>query len=74
MGVAKGLATSNLASANDLAVFTAICMCWSGYLSTHVAMMDAIGSKDLTSKAIFSHTIGGLVAGFSAHIVFMLIA
>lgn len=74
MGVAKELVTSNLASANDLAVFTAICMCWSGYLSTHVAMMDAIGSKDLTSKAIFSHTIGGLVAGFSAHIVFMLIA
>lgn len=74
MGVAKGLVTSNLASANDLAVFTAICMCWSGYLSTHVAMMDAIGSKDLTGKAILSHTIGGIVAGFSAHFIFMVLA
>lgn len=74
MGVAKGLVTSNLASANDLAVFTAICMCWSGYLSTHVAMMDAIGSKDLTGKAILSHTIGGIVAGFSAHLIFMVLA
>lgn len=74
MGVAKGLVTSNLASANDLAVFTAIYMCWSGYLSTHVAMMDAIGSKDLTGKAILSHTIGGIVAGFSAHLIFMVLA
>lgn len=70
LGVVKGLVANNLATANDLAVFTAICMCWSGYLSTHVAMMDAIGAKELTSKALLSHTIGGLVAGVSAHLLF----
>ena len=70
LGVVKGLVVNNLATANDLAVFTAICMCWSGYLSTHVAMMDTIGAKELTSKALLSHTIGGLVAGVSAHLLF----
>lgn len=70
LGVVKGLVANNLATANDLAVFTSICMCYSGYLSTHVAMMDAIGAKELTGKAILSHTIGGLVAGVSAHLLF----
>lgn len=70
LGVVKGLVSNNLATANDLAVFTSICMCYSGYLSTHVAMMNAIGAKELTGKAILSHTIGGLVAGVAAHLLF----
>lgn len=59
---------------NAIAVFTAIGMCWSGYLSTHTAMLDALGYRKLTSKAILSHTIGGLVAGISAHWLFVLYA
>ena len=58
---------------NDIAVFTAMGMCWSGYLSTHVGMMDALNARDLTSKAIISHTIGGLCAGISAHFIYILI-
>lgn len=34
--------------------------------------MDAIGAKELTGSAILSHTIGGIVAGVSAHLLFML--
>jgi len=52
---------------NAIAVFTAIGMCWSGYLSTHTAMLDTLGYRSLTSKAILAHTIGGLVAAFIAH-------
>ena len=48
-------------------------MCWSGYLSTHVGMMDALNARELTSKAILSHTIGGICAGVSAHFIFMII-
>ena len=59
---------------NDIAVFTAMGMCWSGYLSTHVGMMDALNARELTGKAILSHTIGGLCAGISAHFIFMLIS
>ena len=59
---------------NAIAVFTAIGMCWSGYLSTHTAMLDSLGYRELTSKAILSHTIGGLVAAIVAHWVFVLYA
>ena len=57
---------------NAIAVFTAIGMCWSGYLSTHTAMLDSLGFRNLTSKAILAHTIGGLVAAFMAHWTYML--
>ena len=60
------------ADGNAIAVFTAIGMCWSGYLSTHTAMLDSLGYRELTSKAILAHTIGGLVAAFIAHWVFVL--
>ncbi len=58
---------------NAIAVFTAIGMCWSGYLSTHTAMLDSLGYRELTPKAILSHTIGGLIAAIVAHMVYTLI-
>ena len=64
---------SGLIGANDVAVFTAMGMCWSGYLSTHIGMMDALGVRKLSSKAIVSHTIGGLAAGVIAHYLFVLL-
>ncbi len=63
----------NMISSNDIAVFTAMGMCWSGFLSTHVAMFDVLGHKELISKAIFSHLIGGIVAGISAHYILIII-
>lgn len=60
--VSKGIVTGN-----DIAVFTAMGMCWSGFLSTHTAMLDALGYRALTSRAIISHTLGGLGAGVFAH-------
>ena len=73
IGLVPGLVSDGLASGNDIAVFTAMCMCWSGYLSTHVAMMDSLRFRELTGKAIMCHTIGGLIAGVSAHLLYMLI-
>lgn len=58
---------------NDIAVFTAMGMCWSGYLSTHVGMMDALGVRKLSSKAILSHTMGGICAGMVAHFIYLLV-
>ena len=76
VGAALGLVPSFIAEGwadgNAIAVFTAIGMCWSGYLSTHTAMLDSLGYRELTSKAILAHTIGGLVAAIVAHWVFML--
>lgn len=67
------LVSSGLAGGNEIAVFTAMGMCWSGYLSTHVSMMDALGRRELIHTAILSHTIGGVIAGFAAHILFVLV-
>lgn len=78
VGAALGLLPNFLQAGwidgNAIAVFTAIGMCWSGYLSTHTAMLDTIGFRNLTSKAIIAHTIGGLVAAFIAHWAYMLYA
>ena len=65
--------SEGLIGGNDIAVFTAMGMCWSGYLSTHIAMMDSLGYRRLTSKAILSHTIGGVAAGVTAHYVYLLV-
>lgn len=59
--------------ANEIAVFTAMGMCFSGFLSTHVAMMDSLKYRKLISKAITSHLIGGTVAGISAHLIVSLL-
>lgn len=71
IGLVPRLLSSGLAGGNDIAVFTAMCMCWSGYLSTHLAMMDSLKCRDLAGKAILSHTIGGAVAGIAAHLLYM---
>ncbi|MDO4565630.1 MAG: hypothetical protein Q4C04_08460 [Clostridia bacterium] len=72
MGLVPQLLTAKTANAHDVAVFTAMCMCWSGYLSTHVAMMRKLGHSELTGKAILSHTCGGLFAGICANWLFVL--
>ncbi len=64
------LIEKSLVTAKDLAVFTSIVMCWSGYLSTHIAMMSSINARELTNKALISHTIGGIFAGFSSNMIF----
>ncbi len=76
VGAALGLIPSFIDSGwidgNAIAVFTAIGMCWSGYLSTHTAMLDSMGYRELTPKAILAHTIGGLCAAIVAHWLFVL--
>ena len=76
VGAALGLIPTfieqNLIDGNVIAVFTAMGMCWSGFLSTHTAMLDSLGYRHLTSKAIIAHTIGGFCAGIAAHLFFML--
>ena len=73
LGLVPTFQESGLIDGNAIAVFTAMGMCWSGYLSTHTAMMDSLGYRELTSKAIIAHTIGGLCAGIIAHWLFVLI-
>lgn len=73
ISLTSNLATQGKVVSGDIAVFTAMCMCWSGYLSTHASMMDTLNCKPLIGKAIISHTIGGIFAGATAHWLYMLI-
>ena len=72
LGLIPRFIAEGIINGNAIAVFTAMGMCWSGYLSTHTAMLDSLGFRSLTSKAILAHTIGGLVAGVAAHWLYVL--
>ncbi|MBR5893954.1 MAG: hypothetical protein IKZ13_00240 [Akkermansia sp.] len=67
LGLVPNFIQAGWVDGNAIAVFTAIGMCWSGYLSTHTAMLDTLGYRHLTSKAILAHTISGIVAAIVAH-------
>lgn len=71
LGLVPKFQAEGLIDGNAIAVFTAIGMCWSGFLSTHTAMLDSLGFRNLTSKAILAHTAGGLVAGIIAHLAYL---
>lgn len=74
LGLIPRFIQEGIIDGNAIAVFTGIGMCWSGYLSTHTAMLDSLGYRELTGKAIISHTIGGLFAGISAHWLYVLVS
>jgi spore maturation protein SpmB len=73
LGLLPTFAENGILDANAIAVFTAMGMCWSGYLSTHTAMLDSLGYRKLISKALLAHTIAGLCAGIIAHWTFVLV-
>ena len=73
MGLVPQLLNAGLANAHDVAVFTSMCMCWSGFLSTHVSMMEALGCSELAGKAILCHTVGGIAAGAAANWLYKLV-
>lgn len=73
LGLVPNFAAQGWIDGNAIAVFTAIGMCWSGFLSTHTAMLDSMGYRELTPKAIAAHTVGGLVAAIAAHFMYVLV-
>ncbi len=74
MSLVPNFISQGIIGGSDIAVFTAMGMCWSGYLSTHTAMLDSLGFRQLTSKAILAHTIGGICAGVAARYLYLLLS
>ena len=74
LGLVPRFISEGIITNNAIAVFTAMGMCWSGYLSTHTAMLDTLGYRKLIGKAIGAHTIGGLCAGIAAHWLWVLLS
>ena len=71
LGLIPEFASQGIIDGNAIAVFTAMGMCWSGYLSTHTAMLDSLGFRTLLSKAFISHFFGGIAAGVCSHWVYV---
>ncbi len=74
LGLLPTFRDAGILDGNTIAVFTAIGMCWSGYLSTHTAMLDTLGYRKAISKALGAHTIAGLCAGVIAHFTYLLLS
>lgn len=70
LGLIPQFAEKGIIDGNAIAVCTAMGMCWSGYLSTHTAMLDSLGYRKLLSRAFLAHFFGGIGAGVAAHWIF----
>jgi hypothetical protein len=64
---------TGIIGAKGICVFTSIGICFAGFLSVHVGMMDGLKERDLTSLAIATHFVGGLCAGVFGHALFLLL-
>lgn len=74
LGLVKQFIAAGFIDGGVIAVFTAMGMCWSGFLSTYTAMYDSIGYRGLLSKGLVCQTIGGLCAGVFAHWLHVLLS
>ncbi len=73
LGLIPSFMTEGIIDGNAIVVFTAMGMCWSGYLSTDAATLDSLGYRSLVPKAFLSTFIGGICAGVIAHWTYMAI-
>lgn len=67
LGLIPEFASKGIIDGNAIAVFTAMGMCWSGFLSTHAATLDSLGYRSLISRAYTSHFLAGIGAGIFTH-------
>lgn len=73
LGLIPEFVSKGIIDGNAIAVFTAIGMCWSGYLSTDAATLDSLGYRPLVPKAFLSTFIGGICAGVISHWLYVTI-
>jgi len=73
MGLVPVLIAEGVIGRRDVAVIVGMIMCWSGFMSTHLAMMENLGYPKLAGKSILYHTIAGVSAGVSANLIYSLV-
>lgn len=67
LGLIPEFVSKGIIDGNAIAVFTAMGMCWSGYLSTDAATLDSLGYRSLVPRAFVSTFVGGICAGIITH-------
>lgn len=73
LGLIPEMMTKGIIDSNAIAVFTAMGMCWSGFLSADAATLDSLGYRHFISRSFTCTFIGGIAAGIITHWLYVLI-
>ena len=72
LGLIPEMMSKGIIDSNAIAVFTAMGMCWSGFLSADAATLDSLGYRHFISRSFTCTFIGGIVAGITTHWLYAL--
>ena len=67
LGLIPEFISQNIIDSNAIAVFTAMGMCWSGFLSADAATLDSLGYRSFISRSFVCTFLGGISAGIITH-------
>ena len=73
LGLIPEMMTKGIIDSNAIAVFTAMGMCWSGFLSADAATLDSLGYRHFISRSFTCTFVGGIAAGIITHWLYFLI-
>ena len=73
LGLIPEMMTKGIIDSNAIAVFTAMGMCWSGFLSADAATLDSLGYRHFISRSFTCTLIGGICAGIITHWLYFLV-
>lgn len=74
MGLTQGFIDKGFATAQTVCVFTGMGICMSGFLSTHIGILDTLKQNQFVKQAIGYHLIGGLAAGVISNYLYILVS
>ncbi len=73
LGLIPEMMSKGIIDSNAIAVFTAMGMCWSGFLSADAATLDSLGYRHFISRSFTCTFIGGIIAGIITHWLYTLV-
>ena len=73
LGLIPEMMSKGIIDSNAIAVFTAMGMCWSGFLSADAATLDSLGYRHFISRSFTCTFIGGISAGIITHWLYVFI-
>ena len=73
LGLIPEMMSKGIIDSNAIAVFTAMGMCWSGFLSADAATLDSLGYRHFISRSFTCTFIGGISAGIITHWLYVLV-
>ena len=73
LGLIPEMMTKGIIDSNAIAVFTAMGMCWSGFLSADAATLDSLGYRHFISRSFTCTFFGGIAAGIITHWLYVFV-